>query len=66
MLGRALLFFWIEYADICLIERTWLNIHIQYEGVRPALNKVNSPIEVHSRRSEAFARLQVGQGEGVH
>ena len=46
MLGRALLFFWIEYADICLIERTWLNIHIQYEGVRPALNKVNSPITI--------------------
>jgi hypothetical protein len=45
-IGRALLFFWIECADTRLIERTWLNTYIQHEGVRPILNKVDSPVAV--------------------
>lgn len=45
-IGRALLFFWIECTDTRLIERTWLSIHIQHEGVRPVLNKVDSPIAI--------------------
>ncbi len=28
------------------IERTWMNIHIQNEGKRPVLNKVDSPISI--------------------
>ena len=43
-LGRALLFFWMECTDTRLIERTWLNVHIQHEGARPVLNKVDSPV----------------------
>jgi hypothetical protein len=42
-LGRAVLFYWIESADINMIERTWMNIHIQHEGSLPLLNKVYSP-----------------------
>jgi hypothetical protein len=42
-LGRATLFFWIECKEINKIERTWMNIHIQHEGVLPLLNSVFSP-----------------------
>jgi len=42
-LGRAVLFHWIESPDTNKIERTWMNIHIQNEGVLPALNRSYSP-----------------------
>jgi hypothetical protein len=42
--GRAMFFYWIESEDTNRIERTWMNIHIQNEGVIPILNKVYSPI----------------------
>nr|WP_249157761.1 GIY-YIG nuclease family protein [Bradyrhizobium sp. KB893862 SZCCT0404] len=41
--GRAVLFHWLESIDTRKIERTWLNIHIQREGVLPELNRVYSP-----------------------
>jgi hypothetical protein len=44
--GRAVLFFWIEHKETNKIERTWLNTHIQHEGVLPVLNKVYSPTSV--------------------
>jgi excinuclease UvrABC nuclease subunit len=44
--GRAVLFHWIETDDINKIERTWLNIHIAYEGSMPILNKIYSPTAV--------------------
>lgn len=44
--GRAVLFYWMESEDTNKIERTWLNIHIQHEGVIPILNKVFSPVSV--------------------
>ena len=41
-----MLFFWVEAleSEINKIERTWLNIHIQQEGIVPILNKVYSPV----------------------
>jgi hypothetical protein len=44
--GRAVLFHWLETADINKVERTWMNIHIQHEGALPLLNKVYSPVSV--------------------
>lgn len=44
--GKAVLFHWIESADIQKIERTWLNIHIQNEGSLPILNKFYSPTTI--------------------
>lgn len=44
--GRAILFYWIESADINKVERTWLNIHASQEGVYPILNKIYSPTSV--------------------
>lgn len=41
--GRAVLFHWFESGDTQKIERTWLNIHIQHEGMLPELNSVYSP-----------------------
>ena len=41
--GRAVLFCWIESAETNKIERTWMNIHIQCEGVLPELNSIYSP-----------------------
>jgi len=41
--GRAVLFHWIESPDTNKIERTWMNIHIQTEGVLPLLNRSYSP-----------------------
>jgi len=41
--GRAVLFHWVESLDIRKIERTWLNIQIQHEGVLPELNRIFSP-----------------------
>lgn len=42
-LGRAVLFFWIESAELNKIERTWLNIHTNQEGSLPLLNSIYSP-----------------------
>jgi len=42
-LGRAVLFHWIESVDTNKIERTWMNIHIQNEGILPLLNRMYSP-----------------------
>jgi hypothetical protein len=44
VLGRAALFHWLECADIATIERTWMNIHIQQEGVLPILNRAYAPV----------------------
>jgi GIY-YIG catalytic domain len=44
--GKAVLFFWIENKEINKIERTWLNMHIQFEGAIPVLNKIYSPTSV--------------------
>jgi hypothetical protein len=43
-LGSAIWFFWLETPQIEKIERTWINIHIQHEGVLPLLNKAYSPV----------------------
>lgn len=42
--GRAVRFFWLEHGEREKIERTWMNIHVQHEGRRPILNKVDSPV----------------------
>lgn len=42
-LGRAILFYWIKTLDLNLIERTWLNTHIEHEGALPLLNSIYSP-----------------------
>ena len=42
-LGRAVLFHWIEGSDTNKIERTWMNTHIEHEGILPLLNKMYSP-----------------------
>ena len=44
--GRAFFFYWLEYADIGKLERTWLNIHGEHEPRYPILNSVNSPVSV--------------------
>jgi len=44
--GRVVLFHWIESLEINKIERTWMNIHIQNEGRRPVLNKIDSPVSI--------------------
>jgi hypothetical protein len=44
--GRAVFFHWIASKDTEKIERTWMNIHIQHEGVIPVLNKIYSPVSV--------------------
>ncbi|SRR6266480_1530616 len=41
--GTAFLFHWLETADTYKVERTWLNIHLQNEGVLPELNGIYSP-----------------------
>ena len=41
--GRATKFYWVETTDTNRVERTWLNIHVHYEGRYPILNKVYSP-----------------------
>lgn len=42
--GRAVLFHWLQTLDINVVERTWMNIHIQHEGTLPLLNKMYSPV----------------------
>jgi hypothetical protein len=41
-LGRAVWFWWYETPEINKVERTWMNIHIQHEGVIPTLNRIYS------------------------
>jgi len=43
VLGRAVLFFWLETRETQRVERTWMNTHIEHEGALPLLNKVYSP-----------------------
>lgn len=45
-LGRAIFFYWLEYDNIGMLERTWLNTHVEHEGAYPVLNKVYSPVSV--------------------
>jgi hypothetical protein len=42
--GRAVLFHWLETPDTNKVERTWMNIHMQNEGILPLLNRVYSPV----------------------
>ena len=42
--GRAALFHWLECSQIATIERTWMNIHIQHDGVLPVLNRTYAPV----------------------
>jgi hypothetical protein len=42
--GRATFFYWLESPELERIERAWMNIHIQFEGVLPPLNRVYSPV----------------------
>jgi len=42
--GRAVWFHWVETDQTNMVERTWLNIHIQHEGVMPILNLTYSPV----------------------
>jgi hypothetical protein len=42
-LGTAFLFHWLETTNTYKVERTWLNIHLQNEGVLPTLNGMYSP-----------------------
>lgn len=43
-LGRAVLFHWLECAEINKVERTWLGIHLQNQGALPIMNKMFSPV----------------------
>src|SRR5581483_11879920 len=42
--GRAVLFYWCEMSELNThkVERTWLNIHLEHEGVVPVLNSIYS------------------------
>jgi hypothetical protein len=42
-LGIAFFFHWLETSDTFKVERTWLNVHLQHEGVLPLLNGMYSP-----------------------
>lgn len=44
--GRAVWFYWIECNDPALVERTWMNMHMNIEGVLPILNSVYSPVSI--------------------
>ncbi len=46
VLGRATYFYWIEGLEIEKIERTWMNIYIQHEGILPPLNTKYSPTSI--------------------
>lgn len=41
--GRAIMFHWLISDDLNKIERTWLNTHIENDGLLPVLNKIYSP-----------------------
>jgi len=41
--GRAVFFHWHQSSELNKIERTWLNIHIEHEGILPILNSIYSP-----------------------
>jgi excinuclease UvrABC nuclease subunit len=44
VLGRAIFFHWLETPETNKVERTWMNTHIQHEGVLPILNSIFSPV----------------------
>jgi hypothetical protein len=43
-IGRAVLFHWLSCENINVVERTWMNTHIEHEGRLPVLNDVYSPV----------------------
>jgi excinuclease UvrABC nuclease subunit len=45
-IGMAFWFYFIECRepDLRLIERSWLNEHVELHGERPVLNKADSPV----------------------
>ena len=45
-LGRAIYFHWIESEALNKLERTWLNIHLENDGVLPIMNKIYSPTSI--------------------
>jgi excinuclease UvrABC nuclease subunit len=44
--GKAFWFYYLtcEEKEMFRIERTWLNQHLEIQGVLPVLNKINSPV----------------------
>ena len=44
--GRAVFFWWLECSEINKVERTWMNIHVQHEGLLPPLNNAYSPVVI--------------------
>lgn len=42
--GRAVWFYWLEHDRTERLERTWMNIHLENEGVLPPLNKIYSSL----------------------
>ena len=42
--GRAVFFHWLAPADTQAVERAWLNAHQLATGLRPVLNKADSPV----------------------
>ena len=44
--GMAFWFYYLgcEIKHLERIERTWLNIHVEFHGERPILNKCDSPV----------------------
>lgn len=45
-LGRGVWFHWLETRDTNMLERTWLNMHLNAEGKLPPLNHLYSPTMV--------------------
>ncbi|MBX3491777.1 MAG: GIY-YIG nuclease family protein [Parvibaculum sp.] len=44
-IGRATLFYWFETTDMERVERSWMNVHFQHEGMLPILNRIYSPTQ---------------------
>jgi predicted GIY-YIG superfamily endonuclease len=44
--GRAFWFYYLrcDEKEMCRVERTWLNEHIEVHGELPVLNRVSSPV----------------------
>ena len=44
--GRAFWFYYVECpeTELAMIERSWINEHVELHGKRPILNKVDSPV----------------------
>jgi hypothetical protein len=47
--GRAVWLYWLETDETAKVERTWMNIHLNVEGVLPILNSVYSPVSTELR-----------------